>query len=60
MTSVIPPPAKSPDGVMPSSKKLAMSFSVQATSPFGVWPSPAGVMFGTHPSPSGDGPPANR
>jgi hypothetical protein len=57
ITSTIVLPAKSPDGIMPSSRKVAISFSDQTSS---LRLSPIGVMFGTQPLPSGAGPPAKR
>src|SRR6185312_4034111 len=53
ITRAIDPPAVSPSGVCPVSRKYAMSFALHSPSPFCV-------MFGTQPSPSGLGPPAKR
>src|SRR6202022_5201977 len=53
ITRAIEPPAVSPSGISPVSRKYAMSFSLHSASPF--W-----VMLGTQPSPSGFGPPAKR
>src|SRR6202171_1566366 len=50
ITRAIEPPALSPSGISPVSRKYAMSFSLQSPSPFCV-------IFGTQPSPSGLGPP---
>src|SRR6202163_4451256 len=46
MTRAIEPPAVSPSGISPVSRKYAMSFSLHSASPF--W-----VMLGIQPSPSG-------
>src|SRR5258708_11848703 len=53
ITRAIGPPAVSPSGISPVSRKLAMSSSLHSASPF------LGVL-GTPPPPSGFGPPAKR